>query len=125
MVRSVLEGVGYNLKLILEILEQSQKLDDIIIIGGGAKGDIWLQILADIWQKTLLVPRYLEEATSMGAAVCGGIGVGAFDNFNVMKEFNKTEKIIEPNKQKANTYQKMYQAFNSAYEGLCHTFDLL
>ncbi|NLP35708.1 MAG: hypothetical protein GX359_11075, partial [Clostridiales bacterium] len=42
--------------------------DDIIIIGGGAKGDIWLQILADIWQKTLLVPRYLEEATSMGAA---------------------------------------------------------
>lgn len=68
MVRSVLEGVGYNLKLILEILEQSQKLDDIIIIGGGAKGDIWLQILADIWQKTLLVPRYLEEATSMGAA---------------------------------------------------------
>lgn len=125
MIRSVLEGVGYNLKLILNILEQSQEIDELIIIGGGAKGRIWLQILSDIWGKTLKIPSYLEEATSMGAAVCGGIGVGAFKGFEVMESFNQIQSVIEPNHENYEIYQKMYNVFNNAYEALCGTFDLL
>ena len=52
-----------------------QPIDRVTVIGGGAKGRVWLQILADIWQKPLSVPRYREEATSMGAAVCAGVGL--------------------------------------------------
>lgn len=125
LTRAVLEGVGYNLKVILDIFTQSQPIEQLTMIGGGAKGQLWIQILADIWQKELEVPRYLEEATSMGAAVCAGVGVGAFDDFSIMSRFNQAEKTIKPNAENAAAYEKMYTAFNMAYDGLCSTYKYL
>jgi len=123
--RAVLEGVGFNLKIILEILEKgivAGKIDEIITIGGGAKGDVWLQILSDIWQKPLAVPAYTEEATSLGAAVCGGVGIGAFTDFSVIHKFNAPVKRITPNKDCAARYEKIFPLFNKAYDALVDTF---
>ena len=118
--RAVLEGVAFNLKIILGILEQGVAggINEIILIGGGAKGDVWLQILSDIWQKTLSVPVLREEATSLGAAVCGGIGVGAFKNYEVISRFNKIEKVITPNAVLADRYNALFSIFDKSYENL-------
>lgn len=35
-------------------------------------------MMADIYQAEIRVPNYLEEATSMGAAILAGIGAGVF-----------------------------------------------
>ena len=118
MARAVLEGVGYNLKIILDILEEYCAIKDIIMIGGGVKGEIWLQILADIWQKPLLVPQYLEEATSMGAAICAGVGIGAYQDFQVAKRLNKTARVIQPDTCKAEIYSKMHELFCETYHRL-------
>jgi len=115
MARAVLEGVGFNLKTILEIFEKDSPTDDVIMIGAGVKGDVWLKILSNIWQKTLLVPEYLEEATSLGAAICGGVGVGAFSDFSVAEEFNRPIRCIEPEKKHAETYKKLYDIFCDTY----------
>ncbi|MDR2730719.1 MAG: xylulokinase [Treponema sp.] len=123
--RAILEGVAFNLKIILEILEMGAtagKIDEIIMIGGGAKGNVWLQILSDIWQKPLAVPAYTEEATSLGAAVCGGIGIGAFKDFSVIHKFNVPVKRINPNKDCAAGYEKLFRLFNKAYDALVDTF---
>jgi ribulose kinase len=43
--RAVLEGVGFNLKIILDILERGAAaggISEVIMIGGGAKGAVWL-----------------------------------------------------------------------------------
>jgi xylulokinase len=123
--RAILEGVAFNLKIILEILERgagSGKIDEITMIGGGAKGNVWLQILSDIWQKPLAVPAYTEEATSLGAAVCGGIGIGAFKDFSVIRKFNAPVKQINPNKDCAARYEKLFPLFNKAYDALVDTF---
>lgn len=118
--RSVLEGVGFNLKIILNILEQGAPggIGEVIMIGGGAKGETWLQILADIWQKPLAVPVFREEATSLGAAVCGGVGIGAFGDYGVINRFNKIEKRIRPNAALAERYETLFSVFDEAYEGL-------
>lgn len=123
--RSVLEGVTYNLKVIIEALEMEEIIDTITVIGGGARSDVWLQILADIWQKTIIVPQYLEEATSMGAAVCGGIGVGVFKDFSVIKNFNKEIYRITPRKEYAEKYNELYTIFKDSYEVLISIYDKL
>ena len=117
MVRAVLEGVGYNLKVILDILKGPETAS-IVAIGGGAKSERWLQMLSDIWQCPIEVPRYLEEATSIGAAVCGGVGVGAFRDYSVIGQFNPIVKTIMPDPEKAGVYGKMYDLFNEAYMAL-------
>lgn len=123
--RAVLEGVGYNLKVILDVFDKTYPVSDVVLIGGGAKGEVWAQILADIWQKPVLIPRYLEEATSMGAAICGGVGIGAFSNFSVIKQFNSINKTIVPNLKNGELYNKLYKAFNVAYNGLLDTYNML
>lgn len=116
--RAVLEGVGFNLKVILDILEGQKPLEALTVIGGGAKGRLWLQILADIWQKPLEVSACPEEATSLGAAVCGGVGTGMFADYHVVKHFNRTEMTILPDPGRAVQYRKLYGIFNRTYEAL-------
>ncbi len=116
--RSVLEGVAFNLKIILDIFNQFNPIDEVIVIGGGARSKTWLQILADIWQKPVLVPRFLEEATSMGAAICGGVGIGAFKDFKVIKEFNQVIQTIEPRPEYQEMYGRLFEVFNRAYGAL-------
>ncbi len=123
--RAILEGVGYNLKVILDILQKKQKIEELILIGGGAKGKLWLQILADIWQKQIAVPQYLEEATSMGAAVCAGVGIGLYPDFAVMEKLNRTEYVIEPNREYKAVYGRMYDIFNESYEALVNVYGSL
>jgi len=94
----------------------------MIMLGGGAKGNIWLQILADIWQKPLVVPAYTEEATSLGAAVCGGVVIGAFRDFSVINKINAPVRRINPNREYAGRYEKLFSLFNKSYDALAGTF---
>ncbi|HEY5562969.1 MAG TPA: xylulokinase [Clostridiaceae bacterium] len=118
MYRSVLEGVGYNLKVIMDVFNEEMPLKEVIVIGGGAKSKVWLQILADIWQKNILVPKFLEEATSMGAAICGGVGIKAFPDFKVINKFNKIDYEIFPRLEYKERYDKLFKLFNDTYEAL-------
>jgi len=60
----------------------------VIVIGGGAKGALLRQILADVFGRPVLRPRLLDEATSLGAAVAAGVGVGLFRDFSTVSQFN-------------------------------------
>lgn len=61
LLRSVLEGVTMNLDIILNILRQQVEIHEITVIGGGAKGDVWRQIMADVYNTRILVPSLLED----------------------------------------------------------------
>jgi xylulokinase len=122
--RAVLEGVGLNLKIILRLLEKASEseIEKVRVIGGGAKGAAWLGILADIWQKPLEVPAYTEEATSLGAAVCGGVGLGAFRDFSVIHKFNPPVSLVTPNAERGPLYEELLDIFNRAYDSLEDVF---
>lgn len=125
LTRAVMEGVGFNLKVILEALESQHPIEELTLIGGGAQGALWLQILSDIWQKKVVVPQFLEEATSMGAAVCAGVGVGIYKNFSVAEKINPVEKIILLRQEYKQRYQELYEIFNHAYEALVPVYEQL
>ena len=105
MLRSVLEGVGYNLRVILELLEQIQPVKTITMIGGGVKSMVWRQILSDIYGKKLEFPQYLEEATSMGAAICAGVGIGIFADYSVAEKWNMVQSYQIPKQQNVQLYE--------------------
>lgn len=118
MARAVMEGVGFNLRVILESLQVQIPVETLTMIGGGTKGRLWLQILADIWQKPLGLLAYREEATSMGAAICGGVGIGLYPDYHVAASMNPKVENLQPNRELSGLYQELYDAFNNAYEVL-------
>ena len=56
LVRSVLEGVAYNARWLLEATEHFAKreLDGLRLLGGGATSDLWCQIHADVIGRPIL-----------------------------------------------------------------------
>ena len=61
------------------------------------KSAVWRQIMADVYGCRVESLNYLEEATSMGAAVIGGVAVGLFKDFNVIDRFIKVDHVSQPN----------------------------
>ncbi len=123
--RALLEGVAFNLKVILDILQQKHPIDELTVIGGGAKGAVWTRILADIWQKPVVIPRFLGEATSMGAALCAGVGVGIYPDYQAAEKMNPRERVILPREEYRERYDRLYGIFNRAYQAMVPVYEEL
>ena len=82
-------------------------------------------MMADIYNTKILKPNYLEEATSMGAAIIGGVGTGVFKDFNVVDRFIKIESEHTPNEQNRKQYLKMMPIFDDCYYALENIYEKL
>jgi xylulokinase len=118
LLRSVMEGITLNLSIILDILRTRVPIGEIRVIGGGAKGAVWRRIMADVYQAEILKPDYLEEATSMGAAVIGGVGCGAFKGFEAAERFIRITDRVKPDASRAAVYRDAKALFNESYAAL-------
>ena len=117
LVRATLEGVSLNLAVILNAFRaQGLAVEAMRVIGGGANGAIWRQILADIYGIPVLRPRLLSEATSFGAALAGGVGVGLYPDFQLAETLTPVLDTTRPNPDVQALYAEMYAVFNRAYE---------
>ena len=125
MLRAVLEGITYNLEIILAIFRREIEVTSMIVIGGGAKGGVWRQMMADVYNLEIRKPKYLEEATSMGAAVIAGIGAGLFEDFDVIDRFVKIEEVHTPIEVNRQAYLQMMPIFDECYHALCGVYDRL
>lgn len=126
IIRATLEGITLNLRVILEAFEeQGAKVEAMRVIGGGARGRVWRQIMADIYDKPILRPVLLEEATSLGAALAGGIGVGLFRDFSIAEELTPILDTVQPNPAVKPLYDQLYKIFNQSYEAFTPLYDAL
>ncbi len=118
MQRAVLEGVAFNLRLIFEALSTQMPLRSLRFIGGGARSVLWQHILADVLGVPLLIPELLAEATSWGAAVAGGVGVGLYHDWSIASARTRIQSVIEPNAENHARYTEAFARFQAAYHAL-------
>ena len=116
--RAVMEGVAFNLKLLLDVLERDAPGGGIFLIGGGGKSRGGRRILADVFQKRIRIPANVEEGTSIGGALIGGVGVGIFPDYSVAKDFLRFPETVEPDPETAARYGKLCHIFEDAYGAL-------
>ncbi len=123
--RSIMEGVAFILREMLEILDRTngEKITDIKLIGGGAKSPIWRQIIADVIQKPICCTSMKQEANTWGAAMCGGICAGLWKDFDEAQNLVTIESVNEPNPDVKPIYDRLYKNFLDAYYALTPVFD--
>jgi xylulokinase len=123
LVRAVMEGVAMNLRTCIPAFEdRGAHIGPIDAIGGGARSDAWLQICADVWGVEVRRRSLVEEATSLGAAVIGGVGVGALEGFGAARSFSHVERTFQPDAAAAARYEHRHEQFLAAYERLAPLF---
>jgi xylulokinase len=120
ILRSVIEGIGLNICVIMDrIREAGLDFDEMVMVGGLAKGDITRQIFADILNVKLLVPKYTEEAATIGDAIMAGIALGLYkDEEEALKKFLEISKETVPNPENVKIYATLKPAYEKIYEGL-------
>lgn len=118
LVRAALEGITMNLKLNLDIIASMIPLDRVLVTGGGARGAVWCQIMADVFGLPVQVPQLLEEATSMGAAVTGGVGVGLYKDFSITQQMVTIARTHTPDVRATETYKQLLPLFDQAYRAM-------
>jgi xylulokinase len=117
IVRATLEGITLNLKVILNAFTgQGARIEAMRVIGGGANGRVWREIMADIYEMPIQRPALLAEATSFGAALAGGIGVGLYQDWSLAEALTPVVDEIRPNPDRAAKYRRLLDFFNRAYE---------
>ena len=118
LLRAVMEGITMNLAVILDIFRRRLPIAEVTVIGGGAKGEVWRRIMADIFETRILRPDYLEEATSMGAAIIAGVGAGLFKDFSAAERFTRVTERLEPEEANFPVYRRARALFDECYEAL-------
>ena len=104
--------------MILSIFRRIRTFDKLTVIGGGVQSPQWRQIMADIFDLDVEVPNYLEEATSMGAAITAGVGVGAFPDFSAIHKFIRMDSLTHPIPENRAVYDALAPLFDKAYFAL-------
>ena len=69
--------------------------------------------------------RSVAEATSLGAAIAGGVGVRLFPDSSVAHEFVKVEEAEQPNAAAQARYAELYPLFQETYRALEPLFERL
>lgn len=119
LARAVLEGVAFNLAIIFDVFREAGAVQgDLLVIGGGARSDLWQQILADVFQVRVARPNFLEEATSIGAAVIAGVGAGIYPDFQVVDRFFRLVDHCDPVAERRAVYQDSRRLFDRLYQAL-------
>ncbi len=126
VIRAVLEGVTMNLRVIKDAFTaQGARIEAMRVIGGGARGRFWNRIMADIYGVPVHRLAILEEATSMGAALAGGVGVGLYPDFSMIETMNRVVEVIEPDAAAQAVYERAFPIFEAAYQALTPIYDMI
>ena len=123
MMKAILEGVAFNLRVGLEAFSDAGfNVDHIDVIGGLAKSPVMCSLMANIWNIPVAPRNIVDEANAIGAAVLAGVGTGVFDDFSVAQRLSKRDTDITPDIAIHNRYEQPYRLFNDAYERLIPWF---
>ena len=116
LIRSVLEGVFYHLRWMLECQDKKIKTSNPVrFVGGGALSPVSCQMLADITGRTIETVKDTQFVGSIGAAAIVGVGLGEIDSLDNLKEFIPTDVAYTPNEQAHKEYEPYYQIFKKIY----------
>jgi gluconokinase len=111
-IRSVMEGIVFNMYSIGKILMEKRKVTEIHATGGFTQSPLWLQILCDMFNCTVLVSGAVESSAS------GAVKLG-MDAMGIEKKWTpKMNGTYEPNALKHQTYLRQFEKFERIYEVL-------
>jgi len=108
------------LRWIIEVVEKQFKfpLPSLRIIGGGALGHPWMQVLADVTGKKIQPVHNPQEAGAVGAAMTAAVGLGIYKDFESLKDVVSPEFTFEPRPANREVYDFLYPLYKELYTDL-------
>ncbi len=124
--RAVLEGVSYALRHNIEAGRQANQAlaKTLIVVGGAARSDLWMQIIADV---TAYPVRTIAEnvEAALGAALLAALGVGIVTPQAASAGWVTLADRATPRDLAVQAYDKSFAAYRELYPALKATMHWL
>lgn len=119
LVRAVLEGVAFGLRDSLDLVAELGGLPSVgRVSGGGARSDLWLEIVASVLDLPLEVTA-VDEGAAFGAALLGGLAAGVFDDpREAVEECVRVTRVVEPRPEWVARYEELLPSYRALYPAL-------
>lgn len=122
IMRGLLEGVAFEMRLNLDILEKSGiYIDELRAIGGGAKSRVWTQLKADVLNKPITTVT-VTEAGCFGVAMLARAAVTGIPLDQIVKEWVQISGTVYPNGENAAFYDGQFQKYVKIYSAIKHIY---
>jgi gluconokinase len=118
LMRSLLEGICFEIRSIVESIEETiEPVSGIFASGGFVRSPLWLQIMANLLQKNITL-HDVNDASSLGAAMM------AFRSLGIGTQFDGSEKklVFEPDTTLKSVYDDLYGIFSRSTQLLAKEF---
>ena len=117
LLRSVYEGIGFNIKWGLTYIEKLVgEAESIRLMGGGANSEVWCQIIADITNRRINQVENPGLSSARGSAVVALVGLGELNNFKDAIPLINTVNTYVPNKENRSIYDTLYEEYLQVYK---------
>ena len=93
--------------------------EEIRVVGGGARSELWLQIKADVTGRVVR-PVLADEPTALGAAILAGLAAGMFRDAAdaVARTVTPSARGYEPDERARAVYEERYAQSRGLYDGV-------
>lgn len=120
--RATLEGVAMSLKDCLNTLNDlGVEMKRVRIIGGGAKGMLWRQIVADVLG--IEMQKVKVDDSSFGTAMLAAVGIGWFESFAQAAETCvQIDSVSKPNPENVEVYAKLFHRYKKIHDALAPVY---
>ncbi len=118
--RAVLEGVAFGLRDSFELIKSAglSQIRQVRVSGGGARSQLWRQILADVFNSELVTINTTEGA-AYGAALLAGVGAGYWADVDQACQAGiRITGTTQPATETVSTYETAYGLYRQLYPAL-------
>jgi xylulokinase len=117
LVRSVLEGVAFNSRWLLETVEKfvGRHFPALNIVGGGAQSALWCRIIADVLDRPIRQVEHPIRANARGAALLAGVALGRVNDDDLARAVPVVETFT-PDRSNRSTYDDAYAEFRNLHK---------
>ena len=120
IIKAVFEGITFEQYLgfsALSNLSVWQELKEFRIVGGGSTIDNWVQMKADIFDRTMITLTK-HDTGAIGAAMLAGLGNGTFRTEDIaITKCVKESKRFKPDQSMKNYYTEKVERYDAIYRG--------
>ena len=122
--RALLEGVAFSLKDCYGTIEKmGLPVKRIFLIGGGARSELWSEIISDVFGVAVSVP--IPGDASYGSALLAGVGAGFFPSaVDAVGKCLKTDRTVLPNSARAAKYTEIFQKYKAVHDALAPVYKI-
>lgn len=124
--RATFEGVAQALHMCHSaVRDQGVTYPRLSLVGGGATSDIWPQMIADMFRLPTRVHGHPRQATSLGAAMAAGVGVGLFKDYKDASRMAFFTEDYAPDPVREAVYQPHYEVYRALYGQIRGAYGLI